>query len=119
MPGAGDLRERITFQRRGDDINGDPLGAWIDDFTISAQIIYLRGMAANVEGLEPVMQQRLQGVVPVVLVVRTERRTRALDSTWRAVDARNTKRIMNITSVTPNKDRGFVDILARIGGTNG
>jgi len=108
MPGAGALRDRITFQKRGNDANGDPLGDWADQFTVWAQLVYLKGS-------EPVMAQRLQGVQPVVIVVRESANTRLVGTAWRAVDAR-TGAAFNITSASPAKDRGFIDILAQSDG---
>lgn len=105
MPGSGKLKDRITFQRRALDANGDRLGAWEADFTVAAQIDWLRGS-------QPVMEQRLQGIRPVVLTVRDETRTRALVTPWRAVNARNTQHVFEITSVTPARDAGFLDLLA-------
>lgn len=112
MPGAGDLRDRLSFQKRAADANGDPLGAWTDQFTVSAQIVWLRGS-------EPVLQQRLEGKQPVAFVVRTSSQARQIDTSWRAVNARNTDQVFNITAVSPNKDRGFLDILAVKGGATG
>ena len=105
MPGAGLLKDRITFQRRALDVNGDRLGAWEDDFTVAAQITWLRGS-------QPVMEQRLQGVQPAVLTVRSETRTRALVTPWRAVNARRIGQVFEIKSVAPARDAGFLDLLA-------
>lgn len=106
MPGAGALRDRYTFQKRGPDANGDPLGDWADQFTISAGTIYLKGS-------EPVMEQRLQGVQPVVLTVRDETRTRLITTAWRAVNARDTSLKYDIKGNSPAKDTGFRDVLAQ------
>lgn len=108
MPGAGEMRDRVTFQKRGPDENGDPLGPWIDRFSVAAQIVYLKGT-------EPVMAQRLQGVQPAVIVVREGANARMITTAWRAEDAR-TGVGYNITSVSPSKSRGFIDILAQSDG---
>lgn len=112
MPGAGDLRERIVFSERGIDTNGDAgLGPWEPRFTVSAQMIYLRGG-------EPVMAQRLQGVQPVAFAIRDSSQARKITTAWRATHVR-TGQDFNITSVAPSsKDRGFIDILAQADGKN-
>jgi head-tail adaptor len=112
MPGAGDLKDRITFQARANDANGDPLGVWTNQFTVWAQAIWLRGS-------EVAVQQRLEGKQPVALVVRASSQTRQIDTSWRAVNARNTDEKFNITAVSPSKTAGFIDVLAVKGGASG
>jgi len=112
MPGAGDLRDRITFEARGEDANGDPLGPWAPQFTVWAQMIWLRGS-------EAALQQRLEGRQPVAIVVRTSSQTRGITTAWRAVNARNTEQRFNITAVSPAKEPGFIDVLATMGGATG
>lgn len=112
MPGAGDLRDRITFQARTDDPNGDPLGPWADQFTVWAQMVWLRGS-------ESALQQRLEGKQPVAIVVRSSSSTRAINTSWRAVNARDPEQAFNITAVSPAKERGFIDVLATMGGATG
>lgn len=116
MPGAGDLRDRVLFQFRSPDPNGDALGAWADGFTVWAQIIWLRG---NLRGSEAVMQQRLEGKQPVIITVRDSSQARQIDPSWRVVNARNDLQVFNITSAAPAKERGFIDILAVMGGATG
>ena len=112
MPGAGDLRERITFQSRGTDANGDPLGAWGDVCTVWAQLKWLRGS-------EAALSQRLEGRQPVAIVIRDSSQSRPITSAWRAVNARNADQVFNITAVSPSPDRGFIDVLATMGGATG
>lgn len=107
MPGAGKMRERVTFQQRGLDANGDRLGDWEAGFDAAADMTWLRGT-------EAVMQARLQGRQPVVITVYEEDRTRAVTNAWRAVDARDTTRVFDIKSVAPARRRGFLDILAEL-----
>lgn len=112
MPGAGDLRDRITFEARGEDANGDPLGPWAPQFTVWAQLVWLRGS-------EAALQQRLEGKQPVAIVVRSSSSTRAINTAWRAVNARDPEQKFNLTSVSPAKEAGFLDILAVMGGATG
>jgi len=110
--GAGDLRDRILFQVRGEDDNGDPLGGWDDRFTRWAKVVWLRGT-------ESVMASRLEGRQPVVITVRACSQTRLITSAWRAVNARDDKQEFNITAVSPAKEPGFIDVLAVMGGATG
>lgn len=112
MLGASDLDFRIRFQGRGEDDNGEPLAAWEDRFTRWAKITWLRGS-------ESVMASRLEGRQPVVITVRACSQTRLIDGAWRAVNARNDKQKFNITAASPAKERGFIDILAVMGGATG
>lgn len=108
MP-AGELRERVTFEKRAsaDDGYGNTQGAWAAQFSVSARIRMLRGT-------ETVMAQRLSGVQPVVVTVYSETRTRALTPDWRLVDAR-VGTVYNIRTVTPDERKVFIDLLCDSG----
>lgn len=110
--GAGAFRERWTFQQRAEDANGDRRGPWEAGRTLYADVTFLRGT-------EAVMQDRLTGRQPVVITVRDSSLSRKITSAWRAIDSRSPDRIANITSVSPSRERGFLDILATIGGAQG
>lgn len=112
MPGAGALDQRITFEARTEDANGDPLGPWAPQFTVWAQLVWLRGS-------EGALQQRLEGKQPVAIVVRSSSSTRAINTAWRAVNAREPEQKFNITAVSPAKEQGFIDVLATMGGATG
>lgn len=112
---AGDLRDRFTFDRPALDDNGDRLGPGrVDSITVAANVQYLHGT-------EPVQAQRLQGVQPVVLTIRTSAAARLIDNGFRAVDVRDPTRVFDITGVEPTPDRAFLQVLAvtRKGQTNG
>lgn len=104
MPNAGDLRDRVRLQQRARDENGDRLGDFTDAHTVWAQIRYLRGS-------EPVVAARLQGQQPVVITVRASGQTRAVETSWRALNARSGE-VYEISAVTPSDDRAWIDILA-------
>jgi len=112
MPGAGALRDKVTFQGRGEDANGERLGPWEDVFSVPAELIWLRGSEAAVEA-------RLQGRQPVVIRVRDEDRTRALTSAWRAVNARNVAQVFDVKSAAPDRERGFISVMAEWEPKNG
>lgn len=113
---VGELRERFRFERRAVDAAGRPFGAWGDAVTLAAKMIALKGSARS---SEEVMSQRLQGRQPIILTVRGCKASRAIDSTWRAVDTR-TGDIYGVKSAALNSEsRAFRDILAQADGTNG
>lgn len=116
MPRADDLRNRVMFQRRGLDANGDALGAWEEHSTVWAQAIWLRGSETAIAG-------RLEGKQPVALVIRTSRQAREITTAFRAVAVSGRDVVpgakLNITAVSPAKEAGFIDVLATVGGATG
>lgn len=115
MPSAGQLRDRVRFEARSLDENGDRTGAWgaeaADSITVWAQLVTLRGG-------EGVMDARLQGRQPIVVVVRATPRSRTIDATWRIVDQR-TDAVYAISAVNPAPRRDFIEFLAQAEGGNG
>lgn len=107
---AGELREKVAFQSRTevDDGFGNTEGTWSSQFEEPARIQPLRGS-------EPIIAQRLQGAQPVVIKVRSSARTRSIDASWRAVDAR-AGTVYNIRAVTPDEKRRYIDLLCDSGG---
>jgi head-tail adaptor len=112
VPGAGDLRDRLIFQSRGLDANGDALGEWQERFRRHCQLIWLRGG-------EGVVQQRIEGRQPVAIVCRKDSGTREITTAWRAVNARAEDQVFNITAVAPHKELDFLDLQAVVGGATG
>lgn len=113
MPGAGDLRDRITFVERQPDARGDRLGDWVDQFSVAAQMLALRGT-------ESVMAARLSGAQPYALAIRATSRTARITTDWRAYNARRPAQTFNIRSIAPNpKDRAFLDVLVEEGRADG
>lgn len=112
MPSAGDLRDRYTFQRRlaGEVVGGfNREGGWgaeaPDAYTCGAKTHWLKGT-------EPVQASRLQGDQPAIITVRRSAAALAIDNTWRAVDARQPDRVLEVVSAALNVDINFVDVLA-------
>ena len=92
MPSAGQLRDRVTFQKRqviDDGYGNEVSGPWGDVFTVAANI-------APARGREEVLAQRLQGVRPVEITVRWSSQTVQIAPEWRAVNARKPSEIYNI-----------------------
>lgn len=105
--GAGSLRERLHFQQREtgqDGYGNEQPGEWKTIFSAAAEAIPLRGT-------EAVMAERLSGVQPFVFRLRSSKNSRAVDATWRAVDARNSKRVFNIkTNIDPDSRNAWRDM---------
>lgn len=112
MTSARDLRNLVSFESRREDENGDPLGPFEPAFETWAKLIWLRGS-------ETAVQERLEGRQPVAIVVRANAMTRRITPAWRAVLIRDADQALNITSASPAKEQGFIDILATTGGATG
>lgn len=109
--GAGALSEVVEFQVRSeaDDQYGNPIsGPFTTQFFEPCRLRPLKGT-------EPVLAQRLVGVQPYVLTVRSSVRTRRVGVDWRAVNAR-TGETYNITAITNPDERGaYLDMLVTTG----
>lgn len=117
--GAGQLRERVTFQRRDEtpDAYGNPIaGDWTDQFSEPARLTPRLGG-------EEVIAARMTGVQPYILTVRSSARTRGLTPAWRAYDARKGMgdtgepvREFQILSIANVDEKGqYIDLLVREG----
>jgi SPP1 family predicted phage head-tail adaptor len=108
MTAAGDLRWRVAFDQitEADSDLGGTAGDWEEQFSCRARLRYLKGS-------EPVIAQRLTGVQPVVITVRSSSLTRCVDASWRVRDERGT--VFNIRSVTPDERRAWIDFLCDAG----
>lgn len=109
--GAGKLKDRVRFDSRAPDANGDPLGEWRTGFVVWAELDYLRGS-------EVAIQQRLESRQPVSVTVRDSAQARTISPAMRMVNVR-TGEIYNVTAATPARDAGFRNILAVSGGAAG
>jgi head-tail adaptor len=119
VKGAGDLRERVTFQRRGelsDGFGNEQAGAWMDQFTVAARVQPRLGG-------EEVIAARLAGTQPLIITVRSSSDTKQVTSAWRAYDARagltadgEPLRLFNIRSFANVDERGaYIDFLVQEG----
>lgn len=109
--GAGELKDRVRFDSRQPDANGDPLGPFAPGFTVWAKVDYLRGS-------ETALAQRLEKRQPVSVTVRDSSQARTINPAMRMVNTR-TGEIFNVTAASPAKDPGFRNILAVSGGAPG
>lgn len=113
MNGAGQLRERIRFERRTetDDGFGNRRDGWSAFLTVPASIKYLAGR-------EQVIASALEGLSPVEVVVRWNAMLAEgagrLTGAYRMVSERNGE-TYNIRSVMLDPKRRYLTILAETG----
>jgi len=106
-PSAGRQRQKLHFQKRGEgeDEYGNSQTDFATVFTDFAELVPLRGS-------EPVQAARLTGVQPYVVRIRSYGASREITPAWRAVDARNDKRVLNIRTVTnPDQKSAWLELL--------
>lgn len=109
MSGAGELRELVAFDKitPAESDFGVVAGAWEEQFQTRAGIRCLVGS-------EPIIAQRLQGVQPAVIRVRSSSETRLVDSSWRCRDV-NSDTVYQIKSCTPDVSGMWIDFLSVVG----
>lgn len=110
--GAGSMREKLHFQRRGvldDGYGNETAGPFETVFTDAAEVIPLKG-GDNVQGA------RLTGVQPFIVRVHGSARTRAVGAEWQIVDARSGA-VYAITAppINPDQKNAYIDIMATMG----
>lgn len=111
--GAGDLRQKLNFQTAtpAEDEFGNPLagGSFATVFADMAEVVPRMGT-------EIIIASRLQGLQPVTIRVRSHSLTRALNASYRAVDAR-AGTVYAIVSPPVNTDQQnqFIEMLATVG----
>lgn len=114
MPGAGELRERFSFQKRleEDDGHGNKVGDFVEQFVCRAKLTPRLGGEAFIAS-------RMQGSEPATLTIHSSKASRCIDPTWRAVNVRNDK-VYDIQSVAnPDQKNQWLDVLAVGKGDNG
>jgi head-tail adaptor len=105
---AQQLRERVTFQKRAYDGTMSGSSDWTDQFTLAARL------KPRLSGSEEIVAGRMTGKQPYILTVRSDRRSRSVDPSWRVFDARRPLRFFQILSVTDvGEDNRFLDFLVR------
>jgi head-tail adaptor len=116
MTEIGMLRERIRFQQRGLDANGDRLGAWDDGASVSraARFKYRTGRRDD----EAIFQARMQGDQPVDVTVRFDRQTAQVTNAWRVVRPSD-GRVFNIRSIIYDELRAYITLLCVEDGSGG
>ncbi|MBD9652001.1 head-tail adaptor protein [Ensifer sp. ENS09] len=119
---AGDLYHRYAFDKREqiDDGAGNTVGRWIEQFSVRAGVINLRGG-------EAVMAGRLEGKHTQVVFVRASSQTRSISTDWRLRDVRTgafvngkwTGVSYNIREITRSDDRQWIEVLSESGVADG
>ena len=112
---AGLLTERVAFAKRADtstasppgDGYGNVEGDWETQFTVAARRRMLRGG-------EGVLASRLEGRQPVIFTIRRSTQADAINTDWRATDAR-TGTVYNVRTVERSEDRHWIDLLCEAG----
>lgn len=105
----GEFKNRVTFAARGaatPDRYGNTDTDWADQFTRWAKLIPLRGG-------ENVMEARLAGRQPYIVVVYRDPETELITTDWRAVNAEDASQVFNVRNVTPGED--VIDLLCEVG----
>lgn len=118
LPSSGSLRGRVHLQKRStepDPWGGpDREGDFATVATVACEFVALKGG-------EQVIASRLQGVQPYIVKVRQSTTTRAVDETWRLVDARpiagQSARVFAIKAppTDPDQKRAWLEILVEQG----
>jgi hypothetical protein len=114
---AQQLRERVTFQWRDDSGAPGAASEWTDQFTLAARL------KPRLTGSEDIVAGRMTGKQPYVMTVRSDRRSRMVDGSWRAFDARKgigpnnrPHRLFQILSKADvQEDNRFIDFLVQEG----
>ncbi len=111
--GAGARRERLTFQQRSLDSNGDRLGDWEE---IGQGGLRRWGRTVARTRGETALQQRLQGLQPVEVTVLRDSGTLEITSAWRMVWNGVP---YNIQGVAPDERHHELHILAQADQSDG
>lgn len=107
--GAGDLKERVAFDKRVDreDGLGNTVDEWEEQFSVRAGYMHLRGG-------EAVLASRLENRHPQVIRIRASIQSRLITADWRCRDTRTGDEFA-IRDVTLTTDRKWVDVLCERG----
>ncbi len=107
-PSIGRMREKLHFQKRAmvdDGYGNETAGDFATVLTVPAELVPLRGG-------EGVQASRLTGTQPYIVRIHNHQAAREIAPAWRAVDARNDKRVLNIRTVTnPDQKNGWLELL--------
>ena len=109
MAGSGDLQWLVAFEEPTtvDTAGGIAAGSWLKRFE---RLVAIEAMPGN----EPVIAQRLQGINPVNVRVRSSVQTRTVTAGWRLRDVLSGT-YYNIRSVVPHADREWIRLVCESG----
>lgn len=117
---AGELRERVTFQR-SDPTAGDGAGNYGGAFADIPGAKKIAAKLAPVRATEVVLAEGVKGLALYDCIVRYSPVLAALTVGDRMIDARNPSRVFNVKAppVNPDMRRRRLTILVEIGGASG
>ncbi len=109
MTGSGDLYFLIAFEEVAAEETsyGVVAGEWDEQFQRKARI---RART----GTEPVIAQRLQGVQPLEIEVRSDSETRLVTTAWRIRNVR-TSEYYQIGAIAPSEKRMWISMACELG----
>jgi head-tail adaptor len=119
---AGKLTRLLAFD--GPNTGSDDFGGILDGHTGAESEVRVWAYVQYLKGGEEVMQARLRGVQPVVIVVRNCAEMRAINTEYRARDVQDgawvgddwSGTIFNVRArPVPTQDRKWLEILAESG----
>lgn len=107
--GAGQMKDLVAFEEPTEETGayGIKAGPWLERFRRLASVEAMRGN-------EPVIAQRLIGVNPIMVTVRSSTQTRTVTSAWRVHHIITGARY-NIRSVVPQPDREWIGLVCESG----
>ncbi len=110
MATAGNLRHRITFDKRAevDDGFGNTQAGWAEQFTVWAEV------KAKLGG-EAVTAARLQSQNTVNITVRASSKTRLIREDWRARDQSEGTEYAIRSIIDPDDGGAWIEILCQTG----
>lgn len=117
---AGELREKVTFQRSAPGA-GDGAGNYGDDFANIPGAVRISADLAPVRQAEVVLSEGVKGLVLYECNVRYSTVLAGLTVGDRMIDARDASRVFNVKAppINPDKRRRRLKILVEIGGASG
>lgn len=114
MKSPGQFNRKVRFRRRGLDGDGVRTGPYADVVTRRAAIDALIGG-------EAVQAQRLEGRQPVIITVWADGLTKAIDNSYRAIDAFDASISWDVTSKIVTDDvpaQVEIQVVERKGGSD-
>lgn len=117
---AGELREKVTFQRLGEG-DGDGAGNYGTGFANIPGAVKISADLAPVTSKEIVIAEGVKGLVLFEVVVRYSPTLAGITVGDRMIDARNPARTFNVKAppINPDKRRRRLRILVESGGADG
>lgn len=114
---AGVLKWQVRFDQKiaVDDPYGGTTSEWQPQFTRWAEIRPLKGS-------EPVIAQRLTGIQPVLIIVRSDTETRQITPAWRAVELDRGEEVRFYglkTAEDMERARKYITMIAEAGASDG